>query len=85
MEQFKKCKNAEIFNLVKDKEGKIRITVGKFVVSNKKFDTFEQAEKYVNSKPWELIINTSQVVNYYENTKETAKAGKENAEDAKSN
>lgn len=85
MEQFKKCKNAEIFNLVRDENGKAVITVGQFVASAKKFDTFEQAEQYVNTKPWELIVNTSQIVNYYEKTKKTAKNAKKSNADTKNN
>lgn len=37
--------------------GKFHITLGNNIVSEKKFNSFNQAVDYVNSKPWELILS----------------------------
>lgn len=50
-------KNERMFYFVKDKDGKIVICVGGYAMSEKRFDDFEHAERYVSSKPWELIVN----------------------------
>ena len=70
-------KNDEMFYLVKDDNGKINICVAGYAVSKKKFDTFKQAEFYLASKPWEIIVNVqyvlTQKVKENENTKENPK------------
>lgn len=48
-----------IFYLVKDKDGKIVITCAGQAVSSRKFDTFKQADFYISTKPYELLINTA--------------------------
>lgn len=47
-----------LFNLVK-KDEKVKICVGNYLASPKDFDNYEDAEKYIASKPYELIINVS--------------------------
>lgn len=51
--QSKHCK---VFNIVKRKE-KYIITLNMFNVSEKEFDSVEDAENYIAEKPWELIFN----------------------------
>lgn len=70
----------EPFSLAKI-ENKIRIVVGNNVVSNKSFDTFKQAEQYIGTKPYELILNTSllmfkQMQDYEKTIKKTKKNAK---------
>lgn len=74
-QMYKQCECDELFSFAKTQEG-IVILVGKYRVSSKTFKTFEEAEAYVNSKPYELIINLSVLFNKFENenSKETAKA-----------
>lgn len=55
---FKHSSVDELFNLVKTKEGVI-ICVGKFKVSTKKFRTYGEAETYIATKPYEILINVS--------------------------
>lgn len=55
-------KHDEIYHLVKDEQGKINILVGNYKVSRKTFDTFEQADEYIGSKPYELIFTTCNVL-----------------------
>lgn len=47
-----------MFAGVKTNEG-IIITCGKYRVSAKTFKTFEEANEYVASKPYEILINVS--------------------------
>ena len=56
--KFKKSEVEELFNLVKDHENKVRICLGMTCVSLKKFNTFEDADKYIKTKPYELLINS---------------------------
>lgn len=51
-----KCE--EIFDIVKNQSNYFIGVAGK-LVSTKSFATKEEAEAYINSKPWELIINVS--------------------------
>lgn len=44
---------------IAEKDGKFHILVQNYIVSEKTFDKLEKAEKYINSKPWELIINVT--------------------------
>lgn len=88
MEEFKKSKGSPIFNLVKNKEGKVIITVGEYVASKKQFDSFEQAERYIGTKPWEIIINLVEITMYYEkeqNSKKSTKKTKTTATNAENN
>lgn len=43
--------------------GHWKITLGYDVVSPKRFDTKEEAEEYVNQKPWELILVAGHIYN----------------------
>lgn len=77
-QQMKRSKT-ECFYFVKNEEGKIVIVCAGMQASRKTFDTFEQAEKYVNSKPYELIFNTFSIMfKLYEDEKD--KTTKETAE-----
>ncbi len=49
------------FTLIKTNE-KVKITAGTNIVSAKEFDTFEQARKYIYSKPYELLITTTAIL-----------------------
>lgn len=60
-QQFQQAKE-KAFYLVKDKENKIIITLGGYAVSSKKFGNFEQANKYISCKPWEIILNSAAVI-----------------------
>lgn len=44
---------------IAEKEEKFFVLVRNYVVSAKEFDTLKQAQNYIKSKPWELIINVS--------------------------
>lgn len=55
-------KNDKMFYFVKDKEGKIHICVGGYAVTEKTFDKFEQAEQYVGTKPWDIIVNVCYLI-----------------------
>lgn len=54
-----KVKNT-IFNIV-GKNEELVITIGDTVVSEKIFKNVKDAIKYINSKPWELILVSSHV------------------------
>ena len=60
--QIKSSKHDKIFALVKEKTGKIAIVVGMYKVSKRTFDTFEEADKYIARKPWELIFNLAAMI-----------------------
>lgn len=49
-------KQVECFNVVKHEE-KFIITIGNHMATDKKFDTMQQAEQYIATKPYELIAN----------------------------
>lgn len=34
-----------------------KIAIGKFIVSDKQFENYEELENYVMIKPWELVFN----------------------------
>lgn len=81
-------KHDEIFHLVKDKNGKVNILVGNYKVSSKTFDTFEQADNYIGSKPYELIFTTCNVMTntIMQNEKEKQnKMAKEPTKETKTN
>lgn len=44
---------------IAEKDDKFYILVQNYVVSEKTFDTLKQADNYIKSKPWELIINVT--------------------------
>lgn len=46
------------FSIVKElPSGICKITIGKFVMSERNFINIETAEGYIKTKPWELIYN----------------------------
>lgn len=51
-------KEVEPFNII-EKDGEIFIVFGNSIVSNKRFKNFEEAENYINSKPYEIIFATT--------------------------
>lgn len=67
IEKIRVSKVEKMFTLAKDNEDNVRIVLGNKVVSNKKFKTFEDADKYIGHKPWELIVNCTLVVIEYHN------------------
>lgn len=76
MPKIKQSKTDEIFTLVKSKNG-VKIAIGNYQVSKNVFTSFEQAEKYIASKPYEILINVTCLFTEMrmknENTKETTK------------
>lgn len=56
--QVKNAKADEIFRLVKDKDG-VKITLGNYLITRKVFKSFQQAEDYLNQKPYEILINVA--------------------------
>lgn len=56
--QIKHSKTDNVFTLVKDKNG-IKIVIGNYQVSKKSFKTWNDAEMYIEKKPYELLINVS--------------------------
>lgn len=55
--QFRKSKVCEYFAIVKDEKDKYNICAGQYKVSEKSFDTIDQAERYIGYKPYEIICN----------------------------
>lgn len=79
-EQVKRSKEG-IFYFVKDESGKVVIVCGGMQASKEKFKTFEQAEKYVSLKPYELIFNTFFIMQkHYEEDQKTSESDTKNAE-----
>lgn len=81
-QQFKQSKN-EPFLIVKQGK-KYQIAVGNNLVSHKTFDEIEQAEMYISTKPYELIINTCLCM-FYQIQKENEKDTNETAKNAETN
>lgn len=52
----------EFFILVQ-RNDEVRIAVTNKIVTAKTFKTMEDAKKYIDRKPWELIVNTTIVIN----------------------
>lgn len=77
---FKHSKTEEMFNLVRTENG-IIITCGNYKISRKTFKTWKEADEYIASKPYEIIINVSVLMSKLnENEKEqNLGEGKENA------
>ena len=53
----------ECFTIVLNESAYI-ITIGNNVVSREKFKTLTKAKQYINSKPYELLINTACLIAY---------------------
>lgn len=82
-QNFKLSKHSEIFGIVKN-DKKFIIVVGKYKAVKREFDTAEQAEQYIGTKPYELIFNTFQIMQDY--AKETKKQPRKKiSEDTKNN
>lgn len=47
----------KIFVLVQDTNKKWHIAVGQKIISQKTFNSVKEADAYINSKPYELLIN----------------------------
>ena len=43
-------------------DDKYRIAIGKQIMSVKEFSSIDEAEEYINDKPWELIANLQLIV-----------------------
>lgn len=56
--QFCKSKVEPLFSIVMLKN-KYRITIGNNLISSKEFNTIEETEKYIESKPYEILINSA--------------------------
>lgn len=48
------------------------IAVGQEIISEKKFNSYDEAQRYIGSKPWEIIINLACLI--YQNQKEYEKS-----------
>lgn len=79
--EFKQSKNKP-FIIVKNKKEKFIICVGAAQVCEKQFDTVEQTERYIGTKPYELIFNT---MFYILDLKKNEKEVKETAESSEKN
>ena len=55
--QVKQSKIEPVFNLVSEEGKNVKIVMGNNVVSNMSFDSEDDAENYIQSKPYELIFN----------------------------
>ena len=79
---YKVSERESMFAMVKTEQG-IIICCGKYKVSNKSFKTWEEAEEYIASKPYEIIINVSVLFSKLNNDEKEQKQnldeGKENA------
>lgn len=53
-----KTSNYECFNLV-TRNGKTQVCIQNYILSKKEFESEEAAKSYIDSKPWELIVNAS--------------------------
>lgn len=48
----------EVFRLV-TQDGKTYVTIDKYMMTKQPFDSVEAAKQYIDSKPWQLIINAA--------------------------
>lgn len=51
----------DIFTIV-DHNGEFLIALGNQIVSKQKCESLEKAQSFINSKPWELILNATAVM-----------------------
>lgn len=58
-----------IFNVIKTEKEKYVVTIGNVVMCEKEFETATEAKKYINKKPWELIIRTCAYFTNFLNSK----------------
>lgn len=59
--------------------GKVKIACGRAIISPCEFDNEAQAEKYLQTQPYETFINLYAVLKYYEN--EDKKQNPQNVEE----
>lgn len=66
IEEFKtnQVEQEDLF-LIVNKDGKYLIALTNKIVSKQQFNTLEEARNYVQSKPWELILNATAVMMNY--------------------
>lgn len=66
IEEFKtnQVEQEDLF-LIVNKDDKYLIALTNKIVSKMQFNTIEDARKYVQSKPWELILNATAVMMNY--------------------
>lgn len=76
--QFQMSKG-KVFGLAKNKEGKVIILLADYRVSAKEFNNFEEANRYIGQKPWELILNSIYVIEQIAKKNENEKKVNENA------
>ena len=72
IEEFKtnQVEQEDLF-LIVNKDGKYLIALTNKIVSKQQFETLEEARAYVQSKPWELILNaTAVMMNYLQHPEE---------------
>lgn len=48
----------QVFTIV-ERNGNFNIAVGNKIITKKTFISIEDAENYIDSKPWELIVNAT--------------------------
>lgn len=51
----------EVFTIV-NHNGEFLIAIGNSIVTRKKFNSLEEAKNYVNSKPWDIILNATAIM-----------------------
>ena len=71
MKPIQQSKHAQHLYIVQDEDKKFVITMGKYIVSNKKFDNIKEAENYIATKPYEILVNQTQIIMHYEKENET--------------
>ncbi len=70
-QMYKQSESDELFAFAKTEEGVI-ILIGKYKVSSKTFNNFKDAEEYLKSKPYEILINVTMLMTkLQENEKES--------------
>lgn len=79
-QMYKQSETDKLFAFAKTEQG-IIILVGKYKVSSETFKTYEEAEAYLQSKPYEILINVSMLMlklNQNEEANKTAKVEDKN-------
>lgn len=44
------------FRTIQDSEGNVRIFLGNELATKKEFTSHKEAQRYINSKPWDLLL-----------------------------
>lgn len=58
VESNRTYQHEDLFVIV-EQNGQFRIAVTNKIISNKVFGSLKEATNYIDSKPWELIVNVS--------------------------